>query len=537
MLFKPFLPSPYIMKKTLALILLSAGSFFVTSESQAQTFGYANDALRYSRLYPGGTARILGMGGANVAIGGDLSSAYTNPAGLGFYNRSEFSITPSFYNSVNDAYYIPPGADTRFNPSSDYDYKSRFGLSNLGIAFNWNKNNEDRSGLVSSTLAITYQRTNGFHDRFTYEGSNNTSSLVDIFPLFVDNPNIGDLERPSDPLVGAAYDARLIDIFSEEDANGVIQYYYDSYFPYPDENYPFSQREVVRQEGGQSQINVAYGANIGDKLYLGGGLGIASIDYRLKTRYVETVPDQLYRDSPGDAEYYPNNRFILETDRLTTGGGINANLGIIFRPVSAISVGLSYQTPTLYSLTESEEYRITTSFLENTYGLGRERSGTGLSNFDYRLKTPGKVSVGAAAFLQKWGFITADVEYVNYGNARLNDDYAFLKPDNNAIKKDFQSVVNYRLGGEVRYNVLRLRAGFAHMANPYDFSLKLDGGTNIYSAGAGLKFQKYYVDFAISQQQSSRTYMPYKLPEPDTSPKVNIENKLTSAFLTLGYTF
>ena len=53
-----------------------------------------------TRINNGGSARVLGLGGAQTAIGGDISSASTNPAGLGFFNRSEFSFSTQF-NGVN----------------------------------------------------------------------------------------------------------------------------------------------------------------------------------------------------------------------------------------------------------------------------------------------------------------------------------------------------------------------------------------------------------------------------------------------------
>jgi hypothetical protein len=62
----------------------------------AQPLGYYNDALIFSQTNAfGSTARIQGIGGAQVSLGGDLSSAGVNPAGLGFYNKSAFSFTPS----------------------------------------------------------------------------------------------------------------------------------------------------------------------------------------------------------------------------------------------------------------------------------------------------------------------------------------------------------------------------------------------------------------------------------------------------------
>ena len=38
------------------------------------------------------TARSLGMGGAFASLGGDLSAAFLNPAGLGVYRKSELTL-------------------------------------------------------------------------------------------------------------------------------------------------------------------------------------------------------------------------------------------------------------------------------------------------------------------------------------------------------------------------------------------------------------------------------------------------------------
>ncbi|WP_224995199.1 OmpP1/FadL family transporter [Cesiribacter sp. SM1] len=514
------------MKKILALIFFSAGCFFVSTEGQAQSYRYSNDALRFSRYSPGGTARIVGIGGAQVALGGDISSAYSNPAGLGFYNRSELSISPIFNNSVNDAYYLPPGGTQQSNTPSTYDYRSRLGIGSIGAAFNWNKKGEDRNGVVSNTFAITYQQTNNFHDRITFEGNNPTNTFVDIFDLGTIQ-SLDVLENPVG-LTRLAYDAYLIDIYEGENEDGSLYHYYDTEQPLPDADYPIMQREAIETSGSQGQVNLAYGANIADKIYVGGGIGITSLEYRFVSRYQEVVPEQLYQDFPDEA---PNNRFVFETDRLTTGSGINATLGIIARPISAISIGLSYQTPTHYEISEDEQLNLTTYFRDTQ----SSEQGQMLNTWDYRLKTPGRLTAGAAFFVEKWGFLTADIEYVNYSNARLTDDYGVMGPDNDAIRQDYQSVINYRLGAELRYNILRLRAGFAHMANPYNFNLMTDASTNTFSVGAGVRVQRFFADLALSQQRRDSSYQPYELE--DAAPVVNIENRLTSAMLTLGYNF
>src|SRR5690606_9243644 len=66
----------------------------MTTASHAQT---ASDALRYSLLEPGGTARTIGVGGAIGAMGADFATVGTNPAGLGAYRRSEMVFTPGLY--------------------------------------------------------------------------------------------------------------------------------------------------------------------------------------------------------------------------------------------------------------------------------------------------------------------------------------------------------------------------------------------------------------------------------------------------------
>ena len=81
-----------LLLKRLALVCLLTGAVF---SSHAQ-FGYYNEALRFSRNQSFGTARIMGLGGAQVALGGDIGVVAVNPAGLGFFNRSTLTISPAF---------------------------------------------------------------------------------------------------------------------------------------------------------------------------------------------------------------------------------------------------------------------------------------------------------------------------------------------------------------------------------------------------------------------------------------------------------
>ena len=65
------------------LHLLSLGIAFLILMPQWAFGQNEEDALRYSDILPGGTARSWALGGAFGAVGGDAASATTNPAGFG----------------------------------------------------------------------------------------------------------------------------------------------------------------------------------------------------------------------------------------------------------------------------------------------------------------------------------------------------------------------------------------------------------------------------------------------------------------------
>ena len=56
-------------------------------------YGYYTDVLKFSHYFNGGSARIEGIGGATISLGGDVSSTSINPAGLGFFNKRIFFIS------------------------------------------------------------------------------------------------------------------------------------------------------------------------------------------------------------------------------------------------------------------------------------------------------------------------------------------------------------------------------------------------------------------------------------------------------------
>src|SRR5438034_11660765 len=82
------------------------------------------DALRYSWYTQGGTARQQAIGGAMGSLGGEISTSFVNPAGLGFYRTGDFVFTPG-YNFLNNK-------STYFG-KSEKDKKNYFNLRTTGF--------------------------------------------------------------------------------------------------------------------------------------------------------------------------------------------------------------------------------------------------------------------------------------------------------------------------------------------------------------------------------------------------------------------
>ena len=81
--------------KNIRLALVIACTLFGTAVVNAQNL---YDAARLMGNDLNGTARFVGMGGAMGALGGDISTMGTNPAGIGIYRSSDVMTSFGFSN-------------------------------------------------------------------------------------------------------------------------------------------------------------------------------------------------------------------------------------------------------------------------------------------------------------------------------------------------------------------------------------------------------------------------------------------------------
>jgi hypothetical protein len=481
--------------------------------------GYVETALLFSRTKPGGSARIQAAGGAQIALGGDFSSAVSNPAGIGMYNRSELSITPAYSTYNANALYLGSENDV-----------TKTKLNIPGFAFVYHMPNQ-KGSFLGGSLALTFARTNDFNGEILYNGMNQTSTIIDYF---IDDAAFGTVAqfneggRHYNTPTGLAYHNYLIG--PQTILDGSLPD--DEYFTDVQE-LPFQQEEI-RTKGASNQWNISYGGNYNDMIFFGGGIGINTLRYKSEKFFTE--------DFQGDP--FLNNLALQEVLDIRATG-INATLGVIARPVNFFQVGVSFTTPTYYQMTETYNAELSTSwknfdyFGDGSVILNNESAGTDIVTSDYSLTTPLKFSTGIA-FITKRGYIAGDVEFVNPSKTKYSSETPGISyaPENEAIRETFKSVTNFRLGGEFRYNIFRMRAGYAIQANTFSDDIDLNNQINTISAGVGVRTSKFFVDLAWIQSSSDAIYNPYSFVVYDLpTPEVNLEHKATHVMLTLGVTF
>src|SRR6188768_4313702 len=162
---------------------------------------YVEEALLFSQTRPGGSARIQGVGGAQIALGGDYSSALSNPAGLGMYNRSEFTFTPAVSGYTTKANYLD---------NDDKDGKTVFNIPGISIVIHGSK---DKGGFLGGSFALTMSRINDFQGTTTFQGTNQNTSIIDSYILQANGSTTAQFD-PSGPeyntTTGLAYYNYLI---------------------------------------------------------------------------------------------------------------------------------------------------------------------------------------------------------------------------------------------------------------------------------------------------------------------------------------
>jgi long-subunit fatty acid transport protein len=283
------------------------------------------------------------------------------------------------------------------------------------------------------------------------------------------------------------------------------------------------------------------GLNLQDKWYFGGTLSIPFLNYSRHATYQES-----------DATSNPNNNFnyFQANESLQTKGvGINLKLGLIFKPVENVRLGLAFHTPTAYQLTDDYTAEVVTD-LEGYGGAGvKTQSSTDLTNGQplesrYRLTTPWRVILSGSYIFSEVenvqnqkGFITADVEYLNYKDASFHDvnndasSADYYHSLTKTLANVYKNAINARIGGELKFNTFMVRLGGAYYGNPYQSQssnlLRVTGGLGYRNKGV-------FLDLAYVYSMYKDVNFPYQLQDKPNTP-ADLKTNKGNVVLSLGF--
>ncbi len=492
------------------------------------------DALRYSWITSSGTARQQAVGGAMASLGGDISAAYVNPAGLGFYKTGDFVLTPG-YNFLNN--------NSTYYGRSEKDKKNGFSFGTTGVVLGTGTERDRKGKSSGMAVALAINRTANFGSNILYRGANNQSSYSQKFLEEIKNNN----ERDANNVAGnypfgtsLAFNAYWIDTVAGGTSGN---YQFQTRAPIAT---GLLQENAVTSRGGITELALAFAGNSKDKFYFGGTIGVPFLRYEKQATFTEA-----------DATSNGANKFDFAsiTENLTTSGtGVNLKMGFIFKPVEYVRLGLAIHTPTFYMMNDKYNASVTAN-TESYKGMLTQESGLFTNgtdaDFKYRMFTPYRIMASASYVLREIedvrkqkGFLTADIEYVNYAASSFTTDPLgdesqatknYLKSLNSAIDKAYKGALNFKAGGELKFTTIMARLGAAYYGNPYkDLGHAEKGSRFSVSGGLGYRNKGMFIDLTYVHMMGKDVHFAYRL-QNSAFAGASVKQTGGNALLTVGF--
>lgn len=516
---------------------------------------HGHDMTAFSSSELSGTARYVGMGGAMGALGGDISTMSTNPAGIGIFRSSALAGTFSWLNHSNKSDYYMDGLGV--GTTTQKEKKSRMSFDQMGFVY---------SNHISNEGTLRY-----FNIGFNYQKRRNLNGV------FASSGLLGGVSA-SAQMAKQAYNAGLTDKAKMDAAH-------DAANPYNSTNYPYLSLLAVRTElvgasaktglpeglngydyayfrtekGGVYEYDVNLSFNLNDRVYLGVTVGAYDIDYRRSTMYTE----QVYGGELFGNYYAHQGYYNLYNDYYVEGSGVDLKIGAIFRPIeeSPFRFGVAVHTPTFYNMREVYGSTMYTNIAfgstaaaqaqatpqeDTTYdgwGRGRER--------EYQLTTPWRFNLSAGTTLADVVAVGAEYEYTDYSTAKLEyDDGTSMTWQNDHTKSNMKASHTLKLGVEGRLsNEFAIRAGYNlttalakktayrefdgnDMRTDPEFFNQLD--RNTFTVGLGYSYKRFFADVAYKFDTTKSEF--YAFSNSDL-PTTKVTSNRHQVFCTLGVRF
>lgn len=495
-----------------------------------------------------GTARYVGMGGAMDALGADISTIGTNPAGIGLFRHSAVSTSFGFV-SQQDAKSFANGNKT--NMSFDqigFVYSARLDRNSfVNFAFNYHKSrNFDYILSAAGNLDGESSQNRATYNK-EYVAAGNGWDIV--------KPGANNILVPDD---NACSNLDQL-YFNSINWNPLIsEDFYGRFCYYGSDRYTMNR--VNTGYIGEYDFNIS--GNINDRVYLGLTIGVHDVHYKGYSEYAEQFVGN--EDGLGGV--------LVEDTREITGTGFNIKAGAIFRPIeeSPFRIGLSVASPTFYDLT-TRNY--TALFVDETNANPDTYAKIGsleIDNvYDFQLFTPWKFGLSLGHTVGNYLALGASYEYADYGNtdSRINDGYDAYGytnsdsdiPMNRHTEQTLKGVSTVKLGAEFKPDDdIAVRLGFNYVSPMYNKNGMKDGTLDSYgvsyqsatdytnwkdtyriTAGLGYRIDKFSLDLAYQYSQTNGDFYPFSdvLDDSNVAGAVEVSNKRHQLLFTLGYTF
>ena len=505
---------------------MAASLALVSSVAMAQET-YENTKLIDNNL--NGTARYVGMGGAMEALGADLSTIGTNPAGLGLFRKGKVDLSFGLV------------SQTGMNKFSSLN-KTNMSFDQIGVVFNVNKTPN-----VSFNIGFNYHKSRNFDQLLNAANTLNNASQNKLTYQKYRNQVFQTQDDATYSQVDNLYMKNLLY------NNTTSTYYY-----FPASGYLYNQQN----KGYIGEYDMNLSANINDRVYLGLTMGIHDVHYKGYTEYTENFVHNA-NNIPG---------LTLNDSREITGTGFDVKFGAIVRPMaeSPFRLGAYVHTPVWYDLT-------TSNYTELTDGTLRPSIG---ESYDFRVNTPWKFGLSAGTTLADRVALGAPYEYAAYNamQTRIKDGgtydwyygtyYESSHNDrvmNNHTEEALRGQHTLKLGVEAKItDHFSLRAGYNYLSALFkdlaekNGSLKSPGtyyasstsyvnwkDTNRFTFGLGWNVWRFNIDLAYQYSQQNGTFYPFMDYHEGSAPSVEdnianptkVNNKQHQLLLTMGYKF
>jgi long-subunit fatty acid transport protein len=444
-----------------------------------------NDALRLAIDNISGTARYRAMSGAFGALGGDLSAINQNPAGSIFFKNNLATLSLTNFSVRNKSNYF--GTTTTQNDNT-------LDLNQAGVVFVF-ENTKSSDDWKKFSFALNYENTSNLNNSIFSAGVNPYNSIGNYFLNFAQGIPLNVLQNInynqmtfSEQQAFLGYNTYIFEPFTNSSNNN--QYYTN--IP-PGGNY--YQENYVNTNGYNGKLTTNFATSFKNKLFLGANLNFHFVDIQKYFTVYENNNNPEYDTGSTIAE------ILFENQLYTFGAGFSLNLGAIYKPVDNVRMGISYESPTWYRLTDQLTQGVATTSLNNQDNNTRPSSYQDTQEYlPYNIHTPAKWTGSFAYIFGKRALFSTDVSLKDYSSTRFRpvnqQPYKFLNSYMNSV---LDNTLEVRLGAEYKIKQISLRGGYRFEQSPYKIDQAL-GDLTGYSAGVGYTFGENRIDLAYAHE-------------------------------------